>query len=549
MLEKNATLIKVHTAIGRALTDLGIDTMFGLIGDANLYMVDSFIRDSGGKFISVANESACVLAALGYAQVSGQVGVATVTQGPGLTNTLTALAEGARSTVPIVLLAGDTAVEDRDHFQNINQRELVMAAGAGFEQLRAPGTLSEDIARVFRRAILERRPIVLNMPAEFQWRDVDYRKPSFQLSEDRALVPSSADLDNAIGIIAAAKRPVVLGGRGAMEPDARAALLRLAQRIEAPLATTLRGSGLFSGEEFNLGVCGTLSTPIAIETIMAADCIIAVGASLTKFTTGLGSLFKGKRIIQVNAERSEVGKNVLPDSGLVGDPALTADAIIRWLDEAEITPSGFRNAELRQKLADYQPERKLPKQPRAGTVDILQALSSLNDVIPADRVLVTDGGRFLHEAWTVFGVQHPRSFVYTVGFGAIGFGVGEAIGAAEAAKGRTTLLVCGDGGFMLGGLTELNSAVRAKSDMIVVICNDSSYGAEHIQFRDKNMDPALSIFPWPDFAPVADSLGGKGVTVRTAEDIELAAKAIQRRDRSRPLLIDIKLDPDFIPMG
>jgi thiamine pyrophosphate-dependent acetolactate synthase large subunit-like protein len=540
--------MKVHAAIARALVDLGFDTMFGLIGDANLYMVDSFIREAGGKYISVANEVTSVLAALGYAQVSGRVGVATVTHGPALTNTLTALVEGVKATVPIVLLAGDTPVEDREHLQNINQRELIMATGAGFEQLRAPATVSEDIARVFRRAILERRPIVLNMPAEFQWLETDYKKPSFHLSEDRAVVPSSTELDNAIGIIAAAKRPIVLGGRGAMEPGAKAALLRLARRIEAPLATTLRGSGLFTGEDFNLGVCGTLATPVGVETIMEADCIIAFGASLNKYTTAMGSLFKGKRLIQVNMERSEVGKDVVPDAGLVGDPGLTADAIVRWLDEAEIAPSGFRQEELKRKIANFRPERKLPSQPRAGTVDMRHALRRLNDVIPADRVLVTDGGRFLYETWTVFGVEHPRSFVYTLGFGAIGLGVGEAIGAAEAAKGRTTLLVSGDGGFMLGGLTEFNSAVRARSDLIVIVCNDSSYGAEHIQFCNMNMDPSLSIFPWPDLAPVANSLGGTGLTVRTADDIEAVARAIETRDRTRPLLIDIKLDPNFVPI-
>lgn len=548
MPEHGTKLVKVYSAIARALKDLGVDTVFGLIGDANLYMVDSYIRDYGGKFVSVANEAGAALAALGYSQVSGKVGVATVTHGPALTNTLTPLVEGVNSTIPMVLLAGDTPVEDRDHLQKTNQREFIMATGAGFEQLRAPGTLLEDLTRAFRRTILERRPIVLNMPVEFQWLDVEYQKAKFQLPEDRAVVPSSDELDNAIGIIAAAKRPIVLGGRGAMHPEAKAAILRLAERIEAPLATTLRGSGLFHGEEFNLGVCGTMATSVGTEIIMESDCIIAFGASLNKYTTAMGSLVKGKRVIQVNLERAEVGKNLDPDASLVGDPGLTADAIMRWLNEAEIAPSGFRSAELRQKIAAYRPEQRVPGKPRPGTIDMRQALHRLNAAIPADRVLVTDAGRFIYETWAVFGVQHPRSFLYSLGFGAIGLGLGEAIGAAEAANGRTTLLVSGDGGFMLGGLTEFNSAVRAKSDMIILVCNDSSYGAEHIQFRNKNMDPALSVLEWPDLAPVADALGGKGVTVRNPEDLEFAVNAIEGRDRTRPLLIDIKLDPDFIPV-
>jgi thiamine pyrophosphate-dependent acetolactate synthase large subunit-like protein len=548
MRTKTTTHVKAHVAIAMGLTDLGVDTMFGLIGDANLYMVDSFIRDFGGKYVSAANEAGTVLMALGYAQVSGRVGVATVTHGPALTNTLSALVEGVKSSVPIVLLAGDTPVEDREHLQKINQRELIMATGSGFEQLRAPATLSQDIARVFRRAMLERRPVVLNMPVEFQWQDVEYQKASVHLPEDRALVPSSAELDNAVGIIAAAKRPVVLAGRGAMQAEAKAAIVRLAERIEAPLATTLRGSGLFSGDPFNLGVCGTVATAVGLETIMESDCIIAFGASLNKFTTAMGSLVKDKRVIQVNLERAEVGKNLEPDAGLVGDPGLTADTILHWLDEAEIPPSGFRTEELKRKIASYTPERKGPGKPRAGTVDMRVALQKFNAAVPAERVFVTDAGRFIYESWAAFGVQHPRSFVYTVGFGAIGFGVGQAIGAAAAAEGRPTLLLSGDGGFMLGGLTEFYSAVRAKSDLIVIVCNDGSYGAEHIQFRNKNMDPALSVLEWPDFAPIAESLGGAGVTVRTGDDLYSAVAAIKNRDRSRPLLIDLKLDPDCIPM-
>jgi acetolactate synthase-1/2/3 large subunit len=106
-------------------------------------------------------------------------------------------------------------------------------------------------------------------------------------------------------------------------------------------------------------------------------------------------------------------------------------------------------------------------------------------------------------------------------------------------------VVCGDGGFMLGGLVEFNTAVRHGLDMIVIVCNDSGYGAEHIQFRNKNMDPSLALFAWPEFADVARALGGDGVTVRNAADLPNAEAAI--RNRTRPLLIELKCDPDHMP--
>lgn len=536
----------MHSAVALGLHDLGVETLFGLIGDANLYLVDSFIRETGGRYVPAMHEAGAVLMALGYAQVSGKVGVATITHGPALTNALTALVEGVRSSVPMVLLAGDTPAEDNDHLQDINQRELILGTGAGFEQLRSPETWSQGLVRAFRRASLELRPIVFNMPVNFQWREVDCCKPTLYLAEDRAVIPSSVDLDNAIGIIAASRRPIILAGRGAMAPEAKVALVRLAERIGAPLATTLRGSGLFAGEAFDLGIFGTLSTAVALETIMECDCVIAFGASLNRYTTGMGSLVKGKRIIQVNPRPSDVGMNLLPDAGLVGDPALTADAIVGWLDAAEISSSGFADS-LVERLASFKPTSRGRIDLRPGTVDIISSLRVLNEAVPADRVFVTDAGRFLYAAWSEIRVQHPSSFVYTCGFASIGLGVAHAVGAAAAAPERTTLLVSGDGGFMLGGLGEFISAVRMKSDMIVVICNDGSYGAEHIQFRNKNMDPSLSMLDLPDFAPLAERFGAVGVTVRSTEDLGIAVRAIQNRDKTRPLLIDLKLDVNHVP--
>ena len=122
----------------------------------------------------MSNEAGGVLAANGYARTSGRLGVATVTHGPALTNTVTALVESVRDHTPLLLLAGDTAVVDRENLQNISQRDVVMPTGAGFEQVRAPETVAEDLARAIRRAVLERRPVVLNVPVEFQWQQVEY---------------------------------------------------------------------------------------------------------------------------------------------------------------------------------------------------------------------------------------------------------------------------------------------------------------------------------------------------------------------------------------
>ena len=197
--------MKVQQAIARALLDTGAEQLYGLIGDANLFMVNSYINDCGGKYLGATHEAAAVLMALGHARVSGETGVATVTHGPALTNALTALVEGVKTATSIVLLAGDTPGEDREHAQSVDQRALVLATGAGFEPLRSPKTVAEDLNRAFYRARTEHRPIVFNMPLEFQWQEANYEKLPLRFPETRSVIASSADMDEAIGIIASAE--------------------------------------------------------------------------------------------------------------------------------------------------------------------------------------------------------------------------------------------------------------------------------------------------------------------------------------------------------
>lgn len=534
-------MIYTHQSIAQTIVDQRIGTMFGLMGDANLFMVDHFVRNCGGTFVPVANEGSSVLMALAYSHVSGQMGVATVTHGPALTNCITALTEGARGNIPMVLLAGDTPVMTPQNLQNIDQRELAKVAGAGFEQVRAPETASYDVAHAFFRARVEKRPIVLNMPADFMWQQVSHEKKVFKVFSDPAHIPEGDNVDEAVGMIASARRPVVLAGAGAVAASQQ--IIRLADRLEAPLATTLKAKGLFNDHPFCIDIFGTLSTPAAYDVIAKSDCIVAFGTSLHHFTTDQGKLLKNKRVVQINESATEAAKNFHADATLVADAGLTADNILWWLDEAEIPASGFTR-ELDMVSLRAHPAGR-PEKSKPGFVSFEYALDRLEEILLKDRVLTTDGGRFMTEVWCRISVPEPRRFIATVNFGSIGLGLPEAIGAAFAEPDKPVVLFTGDGGFMMGGLTEFNTAVRLKQDLIVILCNDSAYGAEHIQFLDRKMDPGLSMFDWPSFAEVATSLGGQGVEVRSNGELEEAIVAI--RDRDRPLLIELRLDPDDVP--
>ncbi|MDR6902346.1 thiamine pyrophosphate-binding protein [Rhizobium miluonense] len=533
--------IYVYQSIARAVRDHDVGTMFGLMGDANLFIIDHYVRGCGGRFVPAAHEGSSVLMALAYAHVAGTVGLASVTHGPALTNCVTALTEGARGSIPMVLLAGDTPVVNPHHLQSIDQREVVKATGAGFEQMRSPETATRDVARAFYRARVERRPIVLNMPADFMWCEQPHERAVFEVFDAPGYVPEGDVLDRAIGMIASAKRPLILAGSGAC--GAREQLIRLADRLEAPLATTLKAKGLFGGHPYNMDIFGTLSTPAAYDLIARTDCLICFGAGLHDFTTDRGKLLKGKRIVQIDMDARAIGKNIHPDAALVADAGLTADNFVHWLDEAEIPPSGFTHELDIASLTTHPSDQRGTT--NTGYVNYIWALEELEKALPKNRVLVTDGGRFMTEVWCRISVSDPRSFVVTANFGSIGLGLQEAIGASVAAPDRPVVLFTGDGGFMMSGVNEFNTAVRLGQDLIVIVCNDSAYGAEHIQFRDRKMDPGLTLFNWPSFAEVATALGGHGIAVSSADELESALGAI--RNRNRPVLIELRLDPNDVP--
>ena len=530
----------LYQSIAQSVVDHGVTTMFGLMGDANLFMANHYAQHCG-TFVPAAFEGGSVLMALAYTQVTGKVGVATVTQGPGLTNCITALTEGAVSRRPMILLCGDTPVTAPFHPQNVDQRELVKASGAGFEQIQSPQTATRDIANAFYRARAEKRPVVVNIPSDFMWAETSHKKVVFPYTNAPAVVTEGAAHEEAVGMIASAKRPLILAGAGAV--SAKDKLIALAERMEAPLATTLKGMGLFSGHPNDIGFFGTLSTEEAFDVIANADCIIAFGAWLHFLTSDRGALFEGKMVIQVNNDPTDVGAFYKPDAILVADAGQTADNILYWLDEAEIPPSGFAKELESRDLVGY--PKGDPKKSTEGYINFEYALDRLNDAIPENRIVITDGGRYITEVWCRVNVPDPNSFHMSDNFAAIGQGMQQAIGAAHGDPTRPVVLFTGDGGFMLGGVNEFNTAVRTNRDLVVILCNDAAYGAEYEHLIDRQMDPSYVTFDWPSFANAATALGGAGVQVKSPEDLEAAIDAISAR--TGPILVELMLDPATVP--
>lgn len=542
-----------HEEFAGSLLGRGIETVFGLVGDANLFLMDSFSR-LGGRYVSLVHEANVVAAALGFASVSGEVGVASVTQGPGLTNTITALIEGVRARLPVVLFAGKAPASDPQNLQHAPQAELVTAAGAACLDVEHPDDTGIVLDKAFRTAMAERRPVVVNVPNEFQWLEVEpWAEP--EATKLGRVGPDPDEIRRVVDLIESSERPLILAGRGA--GLYRDVLVRLADRLSAPLATTVRGMGLFSGHPFDLGLFGGLASPVAREIILESDCLLSFGASLNQWTAAGGELLAGRRVIRIDTDPLMLTANVLADVAVHADAGLAAESILRELDERGVPAKGFAGAEMASRLATEssesgealrrlrsREEARAAKKGRApGTVHLSLAMAAIDRAFAEERILVIESGRHTALALPSFHVSRTAQFVYAVNFGSIGFGLGYAIGASCASPGTPVLLVCGDGGFMLGSLSEMSSAVRAKCPIAIALLNDGSYGAEHIQMVRRGLDPSLTLFEWPSFAEVASLFGFEGHVVGELPELDEAAALLTRWAADRPLMLDIRLDP------
>lgn len=565
--------MKVNALLAKQLDDAGVDVVFGLAGNANLSFIYSLIYEHGIRFVSAAHESSAVLMADGYARRTGKVAVATVTQGPGVTNTITALVEASRNRTALVVVAGASPSTDRtDHNvsrlqgtsaggvrQGINQRDLVLSTGAGFDAVLSAQSAVRDISLAIQRAEEERRPIVLQVPVDLGEEDFPFDYPirsrdDSSRHESQQVTPDPTIMDRAVGLIASALRPVVLAGRGAI--PARASLLRLAERIGAPIATTVLAKDLFRGEPFDLGIFGTCATDVCNEVISEADAVIAFGAGLNPYTTASGGMLSGKRVVQCDLDPLRISRFGLADVGVVGDAAQIADTMVAWLDEADMHLTGWRTPGLAGRL-ELGADLEFQDLSTESTIDLRSFLRWADDALPCDRLVVVDGGRSGFQAIKHLHVASPTNFLFSY-FGSIGVGPSLAIGASLAAPDSLTVAIVGDGGFMMGGVVEFSTAVRMRANLIVIVCNDGSYGAEYSHLRNSGRNVSFGLggadegkydevvrFGWPELRTVAEVMGGTGVTVRNKDDLPALKAALDRR--IGPLLVDVKLDVRAVP--
>ncbi len=517
----------VSEVVGRTVHRLGGDTVFGLMGSGNLAVTNAIVA-AGGRFYSSRHETGALCMADGYARVSGRLGVASVHQGPGLTNAITGLTEAAKSRTPLLLLAADTpAAQLRSNFR-IDQDALVEAVGAVSERVYGPATAVADATRAIRRATVERRTVVLNLALDVQAAEAELSDPV----PGPELAPvRPGDVTHAAAILARARRPAIVAGRGAVLSGAGPALRRLAELIGADLATSAVANGLFAGDPYALGIAGGFSTPTAQRRLAGADVIIAFGAALNVWTTRHGALVNGT-VIKVD---TDVDALAAADVGIHGDAAETAAALVAELAEHAAQRDGAEEiAAGRWRDVAYQESRDW-LDPRTLSI-------ALDELLPSERTVVVDSGAFMGYPSMYLDVPDAQGFVFPQAFQCVGLGLGSAIGAALARPDRLTVAAVGDGGLLMA-LPDLETLGRLKPDLLVVVYDDAAYGAEVHHFRPMGIPVELAQFPPTDFAALAEAAGCRGITARSANDLEAVREWLANRDR--PLVLDAKVDPDI----
>ena len=530
----------VAEAVGRALAELEVDVVFGLMGSGNLTFTNA-MRDAGVRFYGARHENGAICMADGYTRVSGRMAACSVHQGPGLTNATTGLTEAAKSRTPVLLLAADTpAAALRSNFR-IDQAGLVESVGAVAERVHGADTAVQDVARAVRRARVERRAVALMLPLDVQALEVpDGGAAPAKGPRLDAPRPADAAVVAVAAMLEAAERPAIVAGRGAALAGAGPALRALGQRTGALLATSAVANGLFAGDPFDLGIAGGFSTPLAAGLLRDCDLIVSFGAALNQWTTRHGTLVgPGARVVQVDLDEEAIGAHRPVDLGMVGDAGAAAHALLDVLGEGG-RPGGRSDALAAEIGARRWAAEPYEESTRPGCIDPRTLSIALDELLPAERTVVVDSGHFMGWPSMYLRVPDHAGFVFPQAFQCVGLGLGNAIGAAIARPDRLCVATLGDGGALMA-LPELETLGRLGLPMLVVVYDDAAYGAEVHHFRPMGQAVDLAQFPETDFAALAEAAGCRGLTVREPADLDGVRDWLP--DRDRPLVVDAKVDP------
>ena len=471
-------------ALMRALQAEGVKTIFGYPGGSIMPTYDALFDYTRGEkkcfdHILVRHEQAAVHAAEGYARVSGDVGVALVTSGPGATNTLTGVADAMLDSTPIVVIAGQVAIGalGTDAFQEVDLVGVAQPISKWSYQIRH----AEDVAWAVSRAFYIARsgrpgPVVLDFPRNAQVEEIDWEPRKVDFVRSYVAVPEleEEDVRKAAELINRAKRPLALVGQGVELGNAQEELKAFLEKADIPAGRTMLGlSALPSDHPLNVGMLGMHGNYAVNLKEQECDVLIAIGMRFSDRVTGNTKTYaKQAKIIHLDIDHSEIDKNVKTDVAVVADCKTSLPAITALLDKNS-------HAEWRAsfKALDEQEREKVIEpaiHPQAGPLLMGEVVNAVAEQAPQGTVLVTDVGQNQLFATRYFKYPQKRSICTSGGLGTMGYGMPAAIGATFATD-RTVVCFMGDGGFQMN-IQELGTIMEQKSPVKMILLNNNYLG-------------------------------------------------------------------------
>ena len=502
---------KVFDVLAEVVQREGVEVCFALLGDANMSWATR-VMQRGSRLLAVRHEHCAVAAATAYARAKKEVGVATVTCGPGLTQVMTALPAAVRARVPLVIFAGEAPLSAAWYNQDIDQAPFVTATGAVYRRLHHIPRMAEGLRDAFLEARIERIPVVVGVPFDLQaqsWPNLPLPEPSRTLLPAVGpMPPNPDDLARAAELIDGAPRIIVMAGMGAVEAGAGPACRELAEKVGGLLATTLPARGLFAGDPFSIGIAGGFSSAAARACFAEADLVIAVGGRLAQHNTDRGNLWPRAELLQIDTDPRTVSQGqIVARHHLRADARLGVEALTSKLKGRAV---GWRSDALARFLADTPADpAEFPADP--GLLDPRAVVCALDATLPPDWYMVNSSGHCSY-----FFAQMPdrpqERFLTIREFGAIGNGISYAIGVAAAHPDRPVVLFDGDGSLLMH-VQELETIRRTGLNVLICVLNDGAYGSEIHKLRDEGLPDDGAVFGRTDLSAVARGFGIGGETV------------------------------------
>ena len=531
--------MKVYQRLASAFKEEGVSATFGMMGDGNMYWLYE-LHKLGVKVHEVRHEGAGLGMADGYARITRTPGVATATCGPGVTQLATALVTAARAHSPLVAFCGEAPTTDDEYVQYLDQARFAAACESGFVRLVSADSADETVRKAFYLAKLENRPIMLSAPMDIQqkeFEDDEKYQPSSTIFTPGAVHPNAKVLEQAVDIVAASKKPVIIVGRGAMWAGAGDAVLKLGDRIGALIATTLLTKTFLNECEYHAGISGTYGSRPSMKLMEEADCVIGVGASMNRYTTEHGYLYPNARYVQIDSQ-----PHLMLSGGRAADCYVQSDARIGVEELEKLLASrgaksvGYRTPDVKAMLVGHNADRtEFEIEP--DTTDPREACRVLDEMLPPEMGLMSGSG--MTSAFASMLMTRRRAWVQGGHFfGCIGQMLPAAMGAVVATGYKPSVLIDGDASVMMH-LAEFETAVRYAMPLLVVVMNNEALGAEYYKLDAHQMDVKPSMITTPDLGGVGVAMGGRGCLARTID--ELRAGVAEFVAKPGPTIIDLRI--------